>query len=127
MPTAAQILSKSATPYQNLVRRLTDAFPACDDISPCDVPTLTDDDLAVILNHESGVGIDACEPAHWAEIFNSAVYVTKAEKDAALARIIRTALMREARNFLYSDINAELLRRNEPRSRDFGVASELFL
>lgn len=96
------------TAYDQLVQMLADDFPECDSIRPQDMRALTDDELAVILNAEPGVGHDAARPSHWADILNSSVLPTQAERDAALAQNLRAALLFEAREFLASDVNLEL-------------------
>lgn len=115
MATAAQILDKSATPYQKLIWRIADGFTYDDSpIRPQDLPALTDDDMAVVLNHETGIGFDAARPIAYAEILNSSVYVTQIERDAALAQNLRAALTFEIRDFLCGDIDMELYHRSEP-------------
>lgn len=111
MPTSAQINVKTATPFECLVWRLADHFPECDSIRPLDLPELTDDDIAVVLNFESGIGIDAARPAQWADILNSAIYTTAAERNAALAQNLRDALTHEVRDFLSGEVMVELANR----------------
>lgn len=101
------------TAYEALTQTIADDFPECDSIRPQDMRALTDDELAVILNAEPGVGHDAARPSHWADILNSSVLPTQAERDAALAQNLRAALLFEAREFLASDVNLELAQREQ--------------
>lgn len=114
MPTAAQINARNAAPYQRLVRSLADAFTPGDSVHSRDIPALNDDQLSVVLNHETEIGFDAASPSDWADILNSTVHVTHEERLAALGRHLRDAINREALDWLAADIETELDHRSEP-------------
>lgn len=112
------------TPYREIIVRLADHFTDGDHVHSQDLPQLTDDDLSVVLNHEDGIGFDACRPAAYADIYNSAVHLTRAAKLAALALCLDAAIQHEAREFVTADVNIELCNRSEPVDDPMGRAMD---
>lgn len=101
------------TALKTLVAALADSHEPGDSIRPADLRELTDDELAIVINHDDGIAYDAARPADWADILNSAVYVTHAERSAALATNLREALHFEVRTFLAAEVNTLLWERCE--------------
>lgn len=104
------------TPYRTLVCDIADRFTNGDHVSPQDLPPLSDDDLSIIINHDDGVGYDACRPGAYADLLNSAVLTTHNDRIMALGHALHQALTYEARDYLRGDVNTELAHRDEASS-----------
>jgi len=106
----------STAAYKALIAALADAFGEDAYVAPQDLRPISDDELAVLLNHEPDLAIDACRPAEYADILNGVNYTNDEERNSALGMSLRHSLTKEARDFLAEDVNTELWRRTEPKS-----------
>lgn len=106
--------TSNKTPYEALVARIADQFVPGDMLWPADLQTLSDAELAVVIEHQDQVAIDAFRPIDYAEVLNSAVYLTEQSKAMAFWTHLRSSAQAVARHLLASDVNTVLHSRSEP-------------
>lgn len=116
--------TKIIQPYQLLVNRLACDFEHATEIAARDLGDISNSELALVIHQDDYVALDAFSADRYAEILDSAISLTEEAKAMALWRGLRTACMREALEKLARDITERL---SQPVTRDFGVASELFI
>lgn len=111
MPRTPQL-----TAYKALLTALAEAaeHAGLEVIAPADLRPITDDELAVLLNHEEGLAFDAARPAEYADILNGVLYTSDEDRNAALGLSLRHSLTHEARTYLVGEVNVELENRMEP-------------
>lgn len=99
--------------YKALIGALADSFEPGDHIQARDLRALTDDEISVVLNHDESAGDDAYAPRVCAEIYNSVLYTTHAERVHALGKALDEGILMNVREFLARDVTTELWERQE--------------
>lgn len=101
---------KAPTPYQSLVASIASELDPNYEADPRDIPALTDAQLALVIYDEQYVALDSFSAVRYADILNSAVYLTEYEKALALWRAMRRAAHESAVDHLTADVNDELVK-----------------
>lgn len=114
MPTAAQVLDRSRTPYRRLTDSMADCFTPGDCIRAEDLKPLTNPELAVAVSHDEYIFLNAVDPSLYADILDSAIYLTEEAKARAFWDRLRIAVANSAAEALHNGVNDELCLRAEP-------------
>lgn len=108
--------TKTDPAYRALVVRLSTEFDADYQVDPRDLPLLSDSQLALAIAHADWVALDSFNATFYADILNSAVYLTEEAKALAFWREMGRASRESAKDVLAESINEELEKWREPEA-----------
>lgn len=108
--------TKTPDQYKQLVTRIATDFDPNFEFDSRDLPMLSDDELALAIRHEEYVALDSFTAAFYADILNSAVYMTEEAKALAFWREMGRASRESAKDVLAESINEELQKWREPEA-----------
>lgn len=100
--------------YRALVAAISCDFDPSYDVDARDLPLLTDDQLACVISHADWVALDCFNATFYADILNSAVYLTEEAKALAFWREMGRAARESAKGVLTESINEDLVKWREP-------------
>lgn len=106
--------TKTEPAYRALIAGIACDFDPSFEFDARDLPLLTDSQLAVVVNHEECVALDSFTPSYYAEILDSAVYLTEEAKALAYWREMGRAVRESAKGVLAESINEHLAQWRTP-------------